>query len=142
MPMKNMLIAYAAALLAIAALDGLWLGLIAKPFYQQQIGHLMADQPNLWAAALFYLLFPVGVLIFAVQPTAEPARSWADVLVAAGLFGFFSYATYDLTNLATLKNWSVKVAVVDVAWGCVVALLSAAAAKKALLLLAGNPAAH
>jgi uncharacterized membrane protein len=124
--------AYTAALLAMALLDGLWLGLIAKPLYQQGIGHLMAESPNLWAAALFYLLFPLGLLVFAVQPGAVPTRAWGETLGAAAMFGFFTYATYDLSNLATLKAWPVGLALVDVAWGCAISTASAAAAKLAV----------
>jgi uncharacterized membrane protein len=133
--LKDTLIAYVAALLALVALDALWLGLIAKPLYQQGIGHLMADQPRLWAAALFYLLFPVGLMIFSLQPAAQPERSWAVVLTSAALFGFFTYATYDLSNLATLKNWPASLAAIDIAWGCLIAMASAAAAKQAVMMV-------
>lgn len=126
--MKHTAIAYITALLAMAALDALWLGLIAKPLYQQGIGHLMAEQPNLAAAALFYLLFPAGLLFFAVLPE----RNWTTTLTAAALFGFFTYATYDLSNLATLKAWPIGLAAIDIAWGCLIATASAAAAKAVL----------
>jgi len=105
---------YLAIALPLFVLDMVWLQWIARGWYQQGIGHLMTESPRLLPAALFYLLFPVGLLIFAVLP------SEGTVLKAAGmgaLFGFFAYATYDLTNLAVLKNWPVGLSVVDVAWG-------------------------
>lgn len=132
--LKNILIAYAAALLAIAILDGLWLGLIAKPLYQQGIGHLMADKPFIPAAVAFYFLFPIGVLVFAVQPSAAVLPSWQATLSSAALFGLFTYATYDLSNLATLRNWPVSLAAIDIGWGIFISTASAAAAKLALSL--------
>ena len=123
--MKSTLAGYAAALVAMAVLDALWLGFIAKPLYQQGIGHLMADKPNLPVALLFYLLFPVGLMVFVVQPN----RAWTDTLPAAAMFGFFTYATYDLSNLATLKGWPMSLAAMDVAWGCLISTASAGAAK-------------
>jgi uncharacterized membrane protein len=111
---------YAAALGAMAlvmmALDGLWIGVIAKPLYQQGIGHLMAQNPRLGAAALFYAVYVVGLLVFVVMPSAE-GGDWRTPLLRGALFGFFAYATYDLTNLATLKDWPVGLSAVDMAWG-------------------------
>ena len=130
--LKNTLIAYAAALVAVAILDALWLGLIAKPLYQQGIGHLMADKPNIPAASVFYFLFPIGLMVFAVHPGALIAPSWQATLTAAALFGLFTYATYDLSNLATLKNWPLSLAAIDIAWGIFLSTASAAAAKLAL----------
>lgn len=127
--MKSILVAYTAALVAMAVLDALWLGFIAKPLYQQGIGHLMADKPNLPVALLFYLIFPIGLMVFAVQAD----RDWQATLVAAALFGFFTYATYDLSNLATLKGWPVGLAAIDIAWGCFISTASAAAAKFAMM---------
>jgi len=126
--MKPTLAAYAAALVAMGVLDALWLGYIAKPLYQQGIGHLMADKTYLPAAVFFYLVFPIGVLIFAVQPD----RAWGATLAAAALFGFFTYATYDLSNLATLKGWPVGLAAIDIAWGTFLSTACAAAAKYAM----------
>ena len=126
--MKSTLSAYLAALVVMAALDALWLGFVAKPLYQQGIGHLMAESPNLIAALAFYLLFPIGLLVFAVQPD----RAWGATLLAAALFGFFTYATYDLSNLATLKGWPVSLALIDMAWGSFISLACGAAAKFAM----------
>jgi uncharacterized membrane protein len=123
--------AYAAATLMMLALDGLWLGLVAKDFYQQGLGHLMAASPRWLPALLFYLLYPLGLLFFAVLPQA-PGASLAQALLRGALFGFFAYATYDLSNLATLKDWPVPVAVVDVAWGVFASCLATLAGRLAL----------
>jgi len=97
-------------------IDMVWLGFIAKNFYQKEIGHLMADDPNWVAAIIFYLIYIVGIIFFSVQPALEEG-GWQKALLYGVLFGFFTYATYDLTNLATLKNWSVKVVLGDIVWG-------------------------
>ena len=111
---------YAASLGVIAlimmALDALWIGVVAKSIYQQGIGHLMAQSPRLGAAALFYAVYALGLVIFVVMPTGE-ASNWHMALMRGALFGFFAYATYDLTNLATLKDWPIGLSVLDIAWG-------------------------
>ncbi len=111
----------------MVAIDLVWLGLIAKPIYQQGIGHLMAAEPKLVAGALFYLLYPVGLMVFAVMPGSTLA--WTDTALKAALFGFFAYATYDLTNLATLKNWPTSLALIDMAWGTAVSAVAALAGR-------------
>ena len=99
------------------AIDMVWLGLVAKNFYVSQIGYIMG--PVNWPAAiLFYLVFLVGLVIFAIHP-AFLAGSVTKALIPGALFGFFTYATYDLTNLATLKDWPLLVTIVDMAWGTV-----------------------
>ncbi len=107
---------YIIALLIFVAIDAIWLGLVAPKFYKSQIGHLMSDEPNFVAAIIFYLIFIVGVVYFVVNPGVE-AQSLTKVLVAGALFGFITYATYDLTNLATLRDWPIKVTIVDLIWG-------------------------
>jgi uncharacterized membrane protein len=123
--------AYAATVIVMVALDLLWLGAIAKPLYQQGLGHVMAEQPNVPIAVLFYAVFALGLMIFAVVPHGGSA-GWSKTLVAGALFGFFAYATYDLTNLATLRNWPIGLSLLDMAWGTVVSSVSAAAGKAAL----------
>jgi uncharacterized membrane protein len=137
--MLNYLAAYGATAVVMLALDIAWLGFIAKSFYREAIGHLMADPPNLVAAVVFYLLYPAGVMLFAVAPAA-----WIGVLAAStdiplsravlagALFGFFAYATYDLTNLATLRGWPWRLALVDIAWGTALTAAAAAAGHWAL----------
>ena len=134
--MNKYLTTYGATLVVMLLIDLLWLGVIAKPLYQQGIGHLMAEKPNLVAAAFFYLLYPVGIVIFAIAPDAASA-SWLKTFTVGALFGFFAYATYDLTNLATLKNWPVSLALIDIAWGSFISGLSALAGKAVFVRFAG-----
>jgi uncharacterized membrane protein len=121
---------YLAAVVMIVALDMLWLGLIAKAMYQQAIGHLMAAQPKLLPASAFYVLYAAGLMIFAVMPHAGDA-GWSKAVLTGALFGFFAYATYDLSNLATLRNWPVDLTLVDMAWGTLLSAAAAAAGKAA-----------
>jgi len=112
------------------AIDMLWLGLVAKGFYRAQLGALLRPEVN-WAAALiFYLLYILGILIFATLPALEKGEI-RQALIMGALFGFFAYATYDLTNLATLKDWPLKVVIVDIVWGVV---LTAAVAGASFLI--------
>lgn len=122
---------YLAAALVMVALDMLWLGVIAKAIYQEGIGHLMAAQPLVLAAIVFYALYAVGLVVFTVAPQAEDP-GWTKTLVMGALFGFFAYATYDLSNLATLRNWPVRLALIDMAWGAVLSAASAGAGKAAM----------
>jgi len=107
---------YLVALLVFLVIDGLWLGLIAKDFYQKEIGFLLRESPNLLVAGIFYLFFIVGIAFFVINPAIEK-ESLRYLLIAAVLFGTLTYATYDLTNLATIKDWSLKVTIVDIIWG-------------------------
>ena len=113
---------YAIAFIIFLAIDAIWLGLVAPKFYKNQIGHLMAERPNFIAALVFYLIFIVGVVYFVVNPAIE-AQSMSKLLVAGMLFGFMTYATYDLTNLATLKDWPIVVTIVDLVWGTTLSTL-------------------
>ena len=113
---------YLVSLAAFLAIDMLWLGLVARSFYQQYLGFLMAPSPNWFAAIIFYLLFIVGILFFVVVPGLESGSLKATLLRAA-LFGLITYATYDLTNLATLKDWPVLLSIVDMFWGTVLSVL-------------------
>ncbi|RFO97121.1 DUF2177 domain-containing protein [Rhodoferax lacus] len=128
--MTKYLAAYAAATLLMLTLDGLWLGLLAKDFYQQGLGHLMAESPRWGPALLFYALYPLGLLVFAVLPAGQDT-GLAPALLRGALFGLMAYATYDLSNLATLKDWPVLVSVVDVAWGAFASCLATLAARLA-----------
>lgn len=97
-------------------IDMLWLGVIARGFYRKNLAPFLSDKVNWPAAIVFYLLFIVGILLFAAMPALEKNSFWVALLFG-GLFGFFTYATYDLTNLATLKDWPLVVVVVDILWG-------------------------
>ena len=127
--LKNLGI-YAAVFLTMVIIDMVWLRVIAVQWYADGMGPLLSDTPNLIAAAAFYLLFPLGLLIFAVMP--GEASSVLRVAVMGALFGFFAYATYDLTALAVIKNWPVGLTFLDLAWGTLVSGLSAAAGKLAM----------
>ena len=98
-------------------IDMLWLGVVAKDFYQDKLAGLLGEV-NWTAAIVFYLIFIVGIIFFAVIPALD-VQSWHKALLWGIMFGFFTYATYDLTNLATLKNWPMVVVVVDIIWGMV-----------------------
>jgi uncharacterized membrane protein len=99
-------------------IDMIWLGFIAKGFYRNNLGHLLRSDVNWSAALIFYLLYIGGILIFATLPALEK-KSLYQAVVLGGLFGFFAYATYDLTNMATLKDWPLNVVIVDIVWGIV-----------------------
>jgi uncharacterized membrane protein len=111
---------YLIALPVFFAVDMLWLGLVAKGFYRDQIGSLMRSPVNWPAAIVFYLLFILGLVVFVIGPAVEKG-SWSQALLLGVLFGLITYATYDLTNLATLREWPVLLTVVDLAWGMVLA---------------------
>ncbi len=106
------------------AIDLLWLGVIARNFYQNNLAHLLSPMVNWPAAICFYMIYITGILIFAVKPGLE-AGSFGRAIWLGALFGFFTYATYDLTNLATLRDWPLKVVVVDIVWGTLLCALVA-----------------
>lgn len=121
---------YVAVFLTMLVIDALWLGVIAKSLYANAMGSLLSPNPNLLAAAAFYLIFPAGLVIFAVLPQAD-SPVWKAALMGA-LFGFFAYATYDLTNLAVIKDWPLGLTFIDMAWGTMVSGVAATAGKLAL----------
>jgi uncharacterized membrane protein len=98
----------------------LWLGVVARSFYRGQMGGLMKTEFNWVAAFSFYFLFIAGLVYFVIMPAVK-SGSWSSALLVGALFGLMTYATYDLTNLATLKDWPVLVTLVDMAWGMVLA---------------------
>lgn len=102
----------------MGVLDALWLGVVARGFYQSQIGKLMLDKPNMNAAVVFYIVYVIGIVAFVLSPALEK-QSWQHAALYGALFGFVAYATYDLTNLATLRGWTLKMVVVDMLWGTV-----------------------
>jgi uncharacterized membrane protein len=109
---------YLIALPVFFAIDMVWLVLVAKNFYQKHIGFLMKPDVGWIAAIAFYLLFIGGLVVFVITPAVEK-HSWVHAVLYGALFGLITYATYDLTNLATLKDWPVLVTVVDLIWGMV-----------------------
>ena len=108
------------------AIDLLWLGVVAKKFYRDNLGFILSPNVN-WPAAIgFYLIYIAGILLFGVLPALEN-ESLATALLWGGLYGFFTYATYDLTNMALIKGWPLKIVVVDIAWGAVLCAVVAVA---------------
>ncbi len=127
-------VAYVAAAVAMAGMDVVWLRLMTDRLYHPALGAMLAEKPNVAAAVAFYLVYIAGIVWFGVVPALK-SGSWFTVLLHGALFGFFAYATYDLTNLATLKVWSLRVSLIDMAWGTLVTSLSATFAFAALGLL-------
>ena len=130
-------IAYVATLLTFCLVDFIWLGWVAKGFYQSRIGGLLLAQPNWGAAVVFYLLFAAGMQIFCVAPALN-AGSMGKAALFGALFGFFCYMTYDLSNLATLKDWAADLAAVDIAWGTVIGAVASTAGYAATRAFNGS----
>lgn len=123
--------AWAATVTVFLLLDGLWLGLVARSFYRDRLGFLMKDNVNFGIAAVFYLIYTAAIIYLASLPGYR-AGSAAAALTAGAVLGIAAYGTYDITNLATLKNWPVSVSVVDLAWGTVVTAVAAYVGFRAL----------
>lgn len=119
------LISYVLTAMVFFAIDILWLGFLGKGIYQKYLGHLLKEEVNWLAAILFYLLFIGGIFIFVIFPAIEK-RSVFVALYLGALFGLITYATYDLTNLATLKGWPMGIVFIDIAWGMVLSALVSA----------------
>lgn len=128
--------AYAGALVAFLALDAIWLGVITRKYYAQQIGHLMRESPNWVAAGGFYALYIAGIVILAVVP-ALTGGSWVIAARSGALLGLVAYGTYDLTNLAVMKDWPLGMTFIDLGWGT---FLTGAAALGGYLAARGGPA--
>jgi len=109
---------YSVALVVFFIIDLTWLGFVARSFYQEQMGHLMRPSVNWVAAVAFYLIFVLGIVVLSVMPAIE-RQSLTHAILFGGLLGLVTYAAYDLTNLATLEGFPVKVALVDMVWGTV-----------------------
>ena len=114
--MVKSIVAYCLTAVVFFAIDIVWLGFIAKNLYSKYLGHLLRPDVNWIAGGLFYLLYIIGILIFAVYPAVNK-NSFGHAIIMGALFGFFAYATYDLTNLATLRDWPLAISVIDIAWG-------------------------
>lgn len=115
---------YFSFLISLIVVDMIWLLGIAKAMYQDEMGDLMAGEPKLLAGLAFYVLYAIGVCIFVIVP-ALLKQSWFDAILYGALFGFFCYMTYDLTSLAVVRNFPMRLAFIDIAWGTfVTAVLS------------------
>lgn len=107
---------YFVALFVFFIIDMIWLGIVAKKLYQKELGFILSEKPNWAAAIIFYLIFISGLIFFVINP-AITKDSLTYALFVGMFFGFITYATYDLTNLATIKNWPLKITLIDLAWG-------------------------
>ena len=114
---KTFFVAFAVFL----GIDMVWLTAVAPKFYKSQIGHLMADKAKLLPAAIFYILFVAAMVYFVIAPALEH-QNLTRLILSAAIFGLVTYATYDLTNMATLRDWTLLVTVVDIAWGTFLSL--------------------
>lgn len=121
--------AYGTTLVIFLGIDAIWLTTMAQRLYRPYLNDVMAQNVNPVPAALFYIVYVAGIIVFATTPAFSTGR-WTTAAIFGALYGFFAYATYDLTNLATLKVWSLKVSLIDIAWG---AVLSGAAASTGAL---------
>jgi uncharacterized membrane protein len=119
----NTLIAYVATLIPLLGLDALWILVLAKKFYAEQLGFLFSKTVNLVPVAFFYPIYALGVLFLAVMPAISSA-SWIEALWRGALLGLVAYGAYDLTNHATIANWPTTVTLVDIGWGMIVTALT------------------
>lgn len=126
--MLKFLPSYICIIIVMFVLDLIWLSQLAQPLYKAGIGHLMAAEPKLGFAALFYLVFVFGLMWFAVRPNAH-AKGLKSTFIAGAVFGFFIYASYDLTNLALLKDWPLSLSLIDMTWGTFLSGTCAAVGK-------------
>jgi len=117
---------YLASLATFVAADMVWLGTMAPRFYRPTLGDIAISGVNLSPAIIFYVVYPIGLLIFAIHPSLKSESMMAAVVYGA-LFGFFTYATYDLTNHATLRNWTLQLTIIDVTWGTLLGAIASAA---------------
>ena len=124
--MKFYLALYALTIPVFFVIDMIWLGVVAKGFYRRNLQFIVSETVNWAAAAIFYMIYVAGILFFAVRPAVE-ANTLRQAFWLGALFGFFTYATYDLTNMATIRGWPPVIVIVDVIWGaCLGALVAGA----------------
>jgi len=116
MNIESIIFSYLLTFLVFLIVDMLWLGVIAKGIYQKYLGGFLSDNVNWTAAFIFYFIFVLGISIFAIYPSVNK-DSVNNAILMGALFGFFTYATYDLTNLATLKGWPLSIVFIDIIWG-------------------------
>ncbi|MEO8756265.1 MAG: DUF2177 family protein [Devosia sp.] len=118
-------VAYIVTAIVFLGLDFLWLTQVALGMYRRELGTLLLDNPNLLVAGLFYLLFVLGIVLLAINPALN-GGGWVTALWMGAVLGLVAYGTYDITNLSTLKNWSLTITLVDLAWGTALTAVSAA----------------
>ena len=127
--MKVWLTGYGAALLVIGVLDALWLGFLARDFYRRELGNLMTDAVRVVPAAIFYFGFPAGLVTLVLTPLPS---GLGEAMWKSALLGLLAYGVYDMTNMATLRHWSLKLALTDMAWGTFITMAAGAAAFVAM----------
>ena len=125
--MARYALAYVSVLITFVIVDSIWLASTYRSFYRPVLGEMLVEQLRVVPAIVFYLLYPLGIEIFAIAPVLK-AGSILPAIVHGALFGFFAYATYDLTNFATLRHWTAQITVIDLAWGTFATGASAALA--------------
>ena len=120
----NIIKTYLITFIVFISVDLIWLGVVAKKLYSRELGYIMSPKPNWMAAIVFYLLFVGGIVFFVLNP-ALSKNSWTYALFVGMFFGLITYSTYDLTNLATLKDWPILITVIDLTWGTTLGGLTA-----------------
>jgi uncharacterized membrane protein len=130
------LVAYIAALIVFGILDAIWLTTMSSRLYRPALGEILLDKLRIAPAVLFYFLYPIGLVVFAAMPAVR-SGSAGTALAYGALFGLLAYATYDLTNYATLRNWTLQITVIDLIYGTVVAALTSVSAYYAARWFAG-----
>ena len=128
-------VAYLASGLVFVALDAIWLSQVALGLYRREVGDLLLDQPNLRIAGLFYVLFVAGIALLAVQPAVDNG-GWFAALWMGAVLGLVAYGTYDLTNLSTLRGWSLAIAAIDLGWGVILTATASTGGYFAVVILA------
>jgi uncharacterized membrane protein len=138
--MKKYVASYFAAAVLMLAFDAVWIGYLARDFYQAGIGHLMAASPRLGVAVLFYGVYALGLVVFVIAPQSRSLHgNWLSAMLRGALLGLVAYGTYDLTNLATLRDWPLSVALVDLAWGAWASACASLAGRAAWLRCSPQP---
>lgn len=133
----RLVIAYLATGVVFLGLDAIWLSQVGLGLYRREIGALLLEQPNLPVAGLFYLLFVAGIVLLVVQPAAADG-DWLAALWMGALLGLVAYGTYDITNLSTLRGWSLTIAAIDVVWGAALTAVASLAGFLAVSAFAAN----
>lgn len=117
-------LAYAVVLVVVVVLDAVWLGFVAKDLYKREMGSLMTDSVRVVPAALFYLLYPLALVYLALF---SPPAGWGEALLRSAVFGLAAFGAYDLTNMAVVRGWPVRLSLIDWAWGALAATLAGGA---------------
>lgn len=120
-------VAYVVTAVVFLGLDALWLSRVALDMYRKEIGSMLLERPSLPVAGVFYLIFVLGIVVLAIAPALASGSGWQGAMLAGAVLGLVAYGTYDITNLSTLKNWSLTVTLTDLAWGTALTAVSAAA---------------